>query len=106
MLAGTAVCLSGVGVFDMGLLWVRVIAPGAAGVPVTADDRHPEVTNAWLSLAHDEFGAHAGPVARRRHPDFLRTVQFVLPGVARARHTQASVVIAAPGRRTQTRVRT
>ena len=57
----------------------------------------PEVTNAWLSLAHDEFGAHAGPVARRRHPDFLRTVQFVLPGVARARRPQASAVIAAPG---------
>ena len=48
----------------------------------------PEVTNAWLSLAHDEFGADAGPVARRRHPDFLRTVQFVLPGVARARRPQ------------------
>ena len=74
---------------------------------MTADDRHPEVTNAWLLLAHDKIGAaDPGPVARRRHPDFLRTVQFVLPGVARARHTQASVVIAAPGRRTQTRVRT
>ena len=35
---------------------MRVIAPGAAGVPVTADDRHPEVTNAWLSLAHAKIG--------------------------------------------------
>ena len=57
----------------------------------------PEVTNAWLSLAHDEFGADAGPVARRRHPDFLRTVQFVLPGVARARRPQASAMNADPG---------
>ena len=48
----------------------------------------PEVTNAWLSLAHDEFGADAGPMARRRHPDFLRTVQFVRPGVARLRRGQ------------------
>ena len=66
----------------------------------------PEVTNAWLSLAHDEFGADAGPVARRRHPDFLRTVQFVLPGVARARRPQTIAVIADPERRTQTRART
>ena len=66
----------------------------------------PEVTNAWLSLAHDKFGADAGPVARRRHPDFLRTVQFVLPGVARARRPQVSAVNAAPGHRMQTRVRT
>ena len=66
----------------------------------------PEVTNAWLSLAHDEFGAGVGPVARRRHPDFLRTVQFVLPGVARARRSQASAVNTAPGHRKQTRVRT
>ena len=65
----------------------------------------PEVTNAWLSLAHDEFGADAGPVARRRHPDFLRTVQFVLPGVARARRPQVIAAIAAPGHRMLTRVR-
>ena len=57
----------------------------------------PEVTNAWLSLAHDEFGADAGPVARRRHPDFLRTVQFVLPGVAQVRRSQASAMNAGPG---------
>ena len=54
----------------------------------------PEVTNAWLSLAHDEFGADAGPVARRRHPDFLRTVQFVLPGVAQVRRAQTIAAIA------------
>ena len=35
---------------------MRVIAPGAAGVPVTADDRHPRVTNAWLLLTHDKIG--------------------------------------------------
>ena len=59
----------------------------------------PEVTNAWLSLAHDEFGADAGPVARRRHPDFLRTVQFVLPGVAQVRRPQTIAAIAGPSRR-------
>ena len=58
----------------------------------------PEVTNAWLLLAHAKIGgADPGSAARRRHPDFLRTVQFVLPGVARARRPQASAVNAAPG---------
>ncbi len=67
----------------------------------------PEVTNAWLLLAHDKIGAGIrGLWPRRRHPDFLRTVQFVLPGVARARRPQASAVNAAPGHRMQTRVRT
>ena len=42
---------------------MRVIAPGAAGVPAAADERRPEVTNAWLSLAHDEVGAGPGPAA-------------------------------------------
>ena len=85
MLAGTPGRLPEADRFDMGSFGCESSHPVQQESPWRPPNGIPEVTNAWLSLAHDEFGAHAGPVARRRHPDFLRTVQFVLPGVARAR---------------------
>ena len=58
--------------------------PVAAGVPRRWQWAVvPWVTNAWLSLPYG-----LGVLPQRRHPDFLRTVQFVRPGVARLRRGQ------------------